>query len=68
LSRKPEQRLADIALCREKILRFTASMDQDQFTADELVTDAVLWNIAVIGEATKNLPDDVRDQIPGIEW
>jgi uncharacterized protein with HEPN domain len=68
LSRKSEQRLADIVLCCEKILRFTAGIDQGQLAEDELVTDAVLWNIAVIGEATKTLPDDVRDQIPGIEW
>ena len=36
--------------------------------ADELVTDAVLRNIEIIGEATKNLPDDARARMPGIEW
>ncbi len=28
----------------------------------------MLRNIEVIGEATKHLPDEIRDRIPGIEW
>jgi uncharacterized protein with HEPN domain len=32
------------------------------------VTDAVLRNIELIGEAAKNLPDDVRSKMPDIEW
>jgi uncharacterized protein with HEPN domain len=43
-------------------------MSQDALAADELVTDAVLRNIEIIGEATKNLPDDARAKAPGIEW
>ena len=68
MSRKPEQRIADIIRCREKVLRFTSGMDQDRLAEDELVTDAVLRNIEIIGEATKTLPDDIRDRMPGIEW
>ena len=68
MSRKLEQRIADIIRCCEKILRFTAGMSRDQLAGDELVTDAVLRNIEIIGEATKNLPDDVRARMPGIEW
>lgn len=68
MSRKPEQRIADIIRCCEKILRFTSGMNQDQMAEDDLVTDAVLRNIEIIGEATKNLPDDVRARMPGIEW
>ncbi len=32
------------------------------------MTDAVLRNIEIIGEAAKNLPDDVRARMPAIEW
>ena len=45
MSRKPEQRIADIILCCEKILRFTSGMNQAQLTEQELVMDAVLRNI-----------------------
>jgi uncharacterized protein with HEPN domain len=43
-------------------------MDQARFVEQELVVDAVLRNIEVIGEAAKHLPDDVRAKVPGIEW
>jgi len=43
-------------------------MSRDQLAGDELVTDAVLRNIEIIGEAAKNQPDDVRARMPGIEW
>jgi uncharacterized protein with HEPN domain len=68
LSRDPGRRIEDIIACCEKILRFTSGMNQEQLVEQELVMDAVLRNIEVIGEATKNLPDDVRDRMPGIEW
>lgn len=68
MSRKPEQRIDDIIECCEKILGFTSGMVQEQFVGEALVMDAVLRNIEVIGEATKHLPDDVRDRMPGIEW
>jgi uncharacterized protein with HEPN domain len=68
LSRKPEQRIDDIMLCCEKILRFTSGMNREQLAEQDLVMDAVLRNITIIGEATKHLPDDVRVRIPGVEW
>jgi uncharacterized protein with HEPN domain len=68
LSRKPEERIADIRQCCEKILSYTAGMDQERFAENDLVTDAVLQNLEFIGEATKHLPDDVRARMPVIEW
>jgi uncharacterized protein with HEPN domain len=68
LSRKPEERLADIAECCEKILRFTAGIDRERLAEDELRSDAVIRNIETIGEATKNLPDEIQARMPGIEW
>ena len=52
MSRKPEQRIADIIYCCEKILRFTSGMNQEQLAEQELVMDAILRNIEIIGEAT----------------
>ena len=68
MSRSPEQWMEDIRRCCEKILRYTAGMSQEVLAEDDLVTDAVLRNIEIIGEATKNLPDDVRAKMPEIEW
>ena len=68
MSRKLEHRIDDIILCCDKILRFTSGMNQDQLAEQDLVQDAVLRNIEVIGEAAKNLSDEVRARMPGIEW
>jgi uncharacterized protein with HEPN domain len=68
LFRDPEQRIDDIIACCEKIVRFTSEMTQDHLVGHELVMDAVLRNIEVIGEAAKNLPDQVRSSMPDIEW
>ena len=68
MSRKTEERIADVIECCEKILRFTSGMNQGQLIEQELVMDAVLRNIEIIGEATKHLPEDVRARMPGIEW
>jgi uncharacterized protein with HEPN domain len=68
LPRKPEQRIDDIIRSCEKILRFTTGMTGEGLFQQELVMDAVLRNLEIIGEATKNLPDGVRARMPGIEW
>jgi len=43
-------------------------MKRKHLFEQDLVMDAVLRNIEIIGEATKHIPDDVRKQMPGIEW
>jgi len=65
----------DYRLCLEdildscgKILRFTAQMPFDQFVEDEKTYDAVVRNLEIIGEAAKNVPEDIRLRYPGIEW
>ena len=40
----------------------------DEFVANELVSDAVIKNILVIGEATKHIPEQIRTKNPEIEW
>ena len=40
-------------------------MTQEALAGEELVTDTVLRNIEIIGEATKNLPEDVRAEDAG---
>ncbi len=58
----------DIIEACEKIRRFTTGMSFPNFLADERTRDAVIRNLEVIGEAAKNLPDDVIARAPEIEW
>ena len=54
--------LYDILECIEKIERYTKEMDFNDFVKNELVVDAVIRNLEIIGEAVKNIPDDIRSK------
>lgn len=68
MSRNLRLYLTDILVACEKILRYTDGMNFEQFVADDRTFDAVIRNLQVIGEAVKNVPVDVRDRDPEIEW
>ncbi|MDR5674246.1 DUF86 domain-containing protein [Halalkaliarchaeum sp. AArc-GB] len=60
--------LDDILAAAEKIERFTGNMSYEEFLEDEKTVDAVLRNFEVIGEAAKNVPDDVRREYSDVPW
>lgn len=60
--------LKDILTCVAKIERYLQDYDFEKFQNDELVTDAVVRNVEVIGEASNNLTRDFRSKTPQIEW
>ena len=51
-----------------KVMRYTGDLDQRQFLADELIVDAVLRNLELLGEAAKQIPPDVRLRHPTVPW
>jgi uncharacterized protein with HEPN domain len=58
----------DIAQSCKRIRRYVAGMTYDAFVADERTWDAVMRNLEIIGEAAKNLPDDVVVHAPDVDW
>ena len=50
--------LDDLIARAQKIERLTAARTAAEFAADEAVFDAVLFNLQVIGEAVKKLPNE----------
>ena len=58
----------DILDCIEKIQSFVGDMDYDQFKENDMVSSAVIIKLEIIGEATKNLPDFIREKYPEIPW
>jgi uncharacterized protein with HEPN domain len=38
------------------------------FLDNDLISDAVIKNILVIGEAIKNIPVEIRQKNPQVEW
>jgi len=68
MSRDEIMYLQDIAESCEKILRFTAGLSQSDLTGDEKTYDAVVRNLEIVGEAAKHIGEDLRRQMPDIDW
>ena len=68
MSRNIHLYLQDIFTLLAKVLRYTQGMTFEEFVADERTFDATIRNLLVIGEAIKNIPQDMRDRNPQIDW
>jgi uncharacterized protein with HEPN domain len=67
-SREDAIRLADILAAMERIDRYRAGLDDSDEGESELVRDAILYNLVVIGEAVNALSEDVTAKAPQIPW
>ena len=66
--RRDKDFLLDIQEAVQRILDYTAGMSWETFIVDYKTQDAVVRNLEIIGEATKNISDDLRNQHPAIPW
>ena len=60
--------LDDILEAVVKINNYTSGVTKQDFSSDPKTLDAVIRNLEVIGEATKNVPEEIRLKHPEIEW
>ena len=66
--RRDQDYLGDIREAMQRIATYTASLTYEQFMKDIKTQDAVVRNLEVIGEATKNLSSHLRETCPQIPW
>jgi uncharacterized protein with HEPN domain len=60
--------LADIQLALEKIERYTSGLSFEQFASSQQVIDAVVRNFEIIGEAGRNIPENIKNAHPDVPW
>lgn len=60
--------LEDIQTAMQRIAEYIGNYSFDQFKKDYKTVDAVIRNFEIIGEATKNLPEKLKDQYPDVPW
>ena len=60
--------LKDILEAIESIKAYTKNLSYEEFLQDKKTRDAVVRNLEIIGEAAKNIPDEVKEKYPEVNW
>jgi len=60
--------LQDILVAMTRIAEYLEGYDFDQFKKDYKTVDAVIRNFEIIGEASRKLPDHIKENNPDLPW
>ena len=60
--------LQDILEAMEAIEKFVIDFDLEGLKNSDMVSSAVIRKFEVIGEATKNIPEDITKKYPEVSW
>lgn len=60
--------VADVLEAIDHVARFVAEMTYDAFAKDVKTVYAVVRALEIIGEATKRIPQSMRDAYPEVPW
>jgi len=60
--------LEDIQKAIIKIEKYMGDLTFEEFRKNELVIDAVIRNLEIIGEAVKRMPEEIKEKHFDVEW
>lgn len=63
-----EAYIIHMQLCLSKIVRYSKGLTLDEFKKNEIIQDAVVRNIEIIGEASKRLSLGLKQTYLEIPW
>jgi len=66
--RSPDLLILDIIESAQKILDYTKGLTYEEFKSDSMRVDAVIRNFEIIGEAANRLSEQIKDELPNIDW
>jgi uncharacterized protein with HEPN domain len=66
--RRDEAHLLDILIAARKAMQFVGGIDRKQFEENELVQNAVMRPLEIIGEASAKISKDFRKSHTEIPW
>jgi|SRR5579884_1035838 len=66
--RSEAQYLDDIVAAADVISQFIRDLSFESFVGDDVLRNAILFKLVVIGEAVARLPPEFRKRYPDIEW
>jgi uncharacterized protein with HEPN domain len=65
---RDDESLIDIERAARRVLRYTSGCDRTSLETNDEKVSAILYQITIIGEATKRLSQDFRLKHPEIPW
>lgn len=65
---RDQETLIDIVQAAQRVIRFTQGVSRTELESNEEKQAAILYQLTIIGEATKRLSPDLRNQHPTIPW
>ena len=60
--------LEDMLISMERIQEYVSGLEFIQFKQKQMVVDAVIRNLEIIGEASKHIPKSIIAKYPEIPW
>lgn len=60
--------LEDISVAISDIRSFVQGMSAGVFMADKKTVNAVVRSLEIIGEATRKIPEGIRERYPDVPW
>lgn len=60
--------LNDILESMNRIDKYISGVEYDSFLNNQMLIDAVIRNLEIIGEAARNVPEEIRSKYPKIPW
>ncbi|MDI6810792.1 MAG: DUF86 domain-containing protein [archaeon] len=66
--RDPKLYLKDILEAMSAIEKFVEGVDFEDFKNDDMRSSAVIRKFELIGEATRNVPEKIKQMYPDIPW
>ena len=67
-SRDWQNRIRDVIEAIAEIQEFTSGMTFEQFQTDRKTVGAVLYSLAIIGEAVRSIPPELESAHPDTPW
>ena len=68
MRKDPEIFIAHILESIESIEEYVQVMKKEEFLISKKTQDAVIRRIEIIGEAVKNIPNEIKEKYPDIPW
>ena len=59
--------LIDMLIACEKIIKYTKDLSYEDFRRNDIVIDAVVRNIEILGEASKRISEGLKKKYPEVK-